>query len=424
MPSAMPRRHRVPRPVLVLLAACVAAVPAVAAPTTWPAGSGTAAAAAVPTLVVSDRAQEAGIYVVTNDQDSNSVVFDYDRDGVDDLLLSRHQLFGTELYRGSADGTFTLVKTLPLADRHGCDAADFNGDGWPDFYCAVGALRGTTNNKSNDLWLQDPYTHDFARVPGAWGASDGAGRGRDVAAFDANRDGLVDLFVGNGYGKLYPSYNKLYLNQGDRFVEQVSAPINKPGGICVAPADYDTDGDTDIYVCGNPNHLYRRNADGSYTDVGKALGLAPVSKEQGRDGDWADLDGDGLLDLVQTTPTALRIHYGTVAGTFSHDYVRPLGKGRNSAVVDVDLDGDLDIYVVTGRTADGTGNRPDYLMLNDGDGKTFTDHPDLPQAASGGGSNVSVLPSYLGRPALVVTNGDGGGDYFKGPRQLLVFSQY
>jgi hypothetical protein len=378
-------------------------------------------ARAAATLHVVDRARAAGIYRMANDQDSNSVVFDYDKDGISDLLLSRHQLYGTELFHGVAGGTFVLAKTLPVADRHGCDAADFNGDGWPDFFCAVGALHGTTDHKSNELWLQNPTTHDFAKAAGAWGAQDGAGRGRDVAAFDADDDGRIDLFVGNGYGNLYPSYDKLYLNRGGRFVEQVSAAINKPGGICVAPADYDADGDIDIYVCGTPNHLLRRNANGTYTDVGKALGLSPVS-EQGRDGDWADLDRDGHLDLVQTLPHSLRIHYGTAAGTFTHPFVRTLQKGRNAAVVDVDLDGDLDVYVVNGRTADGSGNLPDFLMLDNGGGKAFTDFAGLPQAASGGGSNVAVIPRYLGRPALVVTNGDDGGTAFQGPRQLLVFS--
>ncbi len=383
---------------------------------------GTAQVTVGPALTVTDRASASGIYRLTNDQDSNSVVFDYNKDGVKDLLLSRHQLYGTELFRGNSNGTFTLVKTLPLADRHGCDAGDFNGDSWPDFYCAVGAEGGTSNNKSNELWLQNKNTHAFSLVPGAWGADDPSGRGRDVAAFDANRDGRVDLFVGNGYANLYPSVNRLFINAGGRFVEQAGAAINNPGGVCVAPADYDRDGDIDIYACGTPNRLLQRQPNGTYSDVGTALGLAPVENEQGRDGDWADLDRDGDLDLVQVAPTALRIFYSTGAGAFNLNYTRTLQKGRNAAVCDVDQDGDLDVYVVNGRTADGSGNRPDLLMLNDGTGRRFTDHTGLPQAGTGGGSNVSVIPNYQGRPALVVTNGDDGGAAFTGPRQLLVFS--
>jgi FG-GAP-like repeat len=377
--------------------------------------------AAAPTAadvpVVTDQAPASGMYRLTNDQDSNTVVFDYNRDGVSDLILSRHQLFGTEVFAGNADGTFTLTQVLPLADRHGCDAADFNGDGWPDFYCAVGALQGTTNTKSNDLWFGtgDP-TVPFSRVPDVWGAVDPAGRGRDVAAFDANGDGLTDLFVGNTYGNVYPSPNRLFLNTGTGFIEQTGAAINKSGGICVAPTDYDLDGDTDIFVCGTPNHLLRRNLTGTYTDVGKSLGLSP--EQPSRDADWADLDFDGDPDLVQTSSNTLRIFTNNGNGTFTLTYQRPLTKGRNSAVADVDLNGLSDIYVVQGRTPSGS-NAPDILMLDTG--SSYVDHTALPNTASGGGSNVAVIPDYLGRPALVVTNGDDGGKYFKGPRQLLVF---
>lgn len=377
--------------------------------------------AAAPNLTVTDKAKTAGIYRLTNDQDSNTVVFDYDRDGVSDLILSRHQLYGTEIYHGHADGTFTLAQTLPLADRHGCDAADFDADGYPDFFCAVGAQRGTVNDKANELWLQDPAatTTPFTKVEGAWGAADPSGRGRDVAAFDANGDGRIDLFVGNLYPELYPSPNRLFLNTGTGFVEQRGAAINKTGGICVAPADYDHDGDVDIFVCGTPNHLLRRNADGSYTDVGKSLGLSP--EQPSRDAEWSDIDRDGDVDLIQVSPKTLRIFYSNGSGGFRVGFVRALVKGRNAALADVDQDGDEDLYVVEGRNSSGA-NAPDLLLLNAGTGHAFTKYFGLPQAGSGGGSNVSVIPTYLGRPALVVTNGDDGGAQFKGPRQLLVFA--
>lgn len=371
-------------------------------------------------LSASDLAAAAGIFKLTNDQDSNTVVFDYDRDGVSDLILSRHQLFGTEIFRGHADGTFTLTQTLPPADRHGCDSADFNADGLLDFYCAVGAEKGTTNDKANELWLQDPYDHEipFHKVDGAWGAADPAGRGRDVAAFDANGDQLVDLFVGNTYGKLYPSPNRLFLNTGGGFTEQRSTAINKSGGICVAPADFDSDGDTDIFVCGTPNHLLRRNADGSYTDVGKTLGLSVEAPS--KDADWHDYNRDGRPDLVQVSAQTLRVFYSTGTSAFTLGYSRPLVNGSNAALADVDLDGDKDAYVVEGRDSAGA-NAPDLLLLAGSSGTSFEPWGGLPQAQSGGGSNVAVIPDHLGRPALVVTNGAGGGAQFKGPRQLLVF---
>lgn len=390
-----------------IVACVVAAVPATALQ---------AGAAELPQA--RDVALTSGMYRSTNDLYGNPLVFDYDNDGVSDLLLGRHQTNGAEVFHGNLDGTFALVQTLPVVDRHGCDAGDFNGDGYADFYCAIGADGGTSDSKTNELWLQDPTSQGapFTLVPGAWGAVDPTGRGRTVAAFDANADGLVDIFVGNAVKTLYPSPNRLYLNTGSSFVEKTAAAINKSRGLCIAPADYDGDGDMDIFVCGTPNHLLRQNADGSYTDLGKSLGLSP--EQPSRDAHWIDYDRDGDLDLVQVSVKTLRIFYANGAGGFTLGYSRPIVAGRAAALADVDDDGDQDLYVVQSKSNTST-NMPDILMLNGGDGRTFVDFTGLPQAKGGSGSDVSVIPHYLGGPALVVTN--GGAASVKGPRQLIVF---
>ena len=268
------------------------------------------------------------------------MVFDYNNDAVSDLLLGRHQTNGAEIFRGNADGTFTLVQTLPVIDRHGCDSGDFNADGFADFYCAIGADGGPTDNKANELWFQSPSaTGDpFFKVDGAWGAIDPTGRGREVEAFDANGDDLVDLFVGNAVKTVYPSPNRLYLNTGTSFVEKTGAAINKSRGLCIAPADYDEDGDMDIFVCGTPNHLLRQNTDGSYSDLGKSLGLSP--EQPSRDAQWSDIDRDGDLDLVQMSVKTLRVFYSNGNGGFALGIARPVVAGRASAVLDVDVDGD------------------------------------------------------------------------------------
>ena len=206
----------------------------------------------------------------------------------------------------------------------------------------------------------------FFKVAGASGAIDPTGRGREVEAFDANGDGLVDIFVGNAVGTVYPSPNRLYLNTGTSFVEKTGAAINKSRGLCIAPADYDEDGDMDIFVCGTPNHLLRQNADGSYTDLGKSLGLSP--EQPSRDAQWSDLDRDGDLDLIQMSVKTLRVFYANGTGGFALGIARPVVAGRASAVIDVDVDGDDDIYVVLGKS-NTRSNMPDFLMLNSGDGR-------------------------------------------------------
>jgi len=174
-------------------------------------------------------------------------------------------LHPAELFRGNPDHTFTRVQQLPVADHHYCDSADFNGDGRPDFFCMVGADGGHSNNKANQLWLQNRHG-GFYLAPGAWGAADPSGRGRDVAAFDANRDGRPDLFLGNGSSKKFHSQNRLFLNVGQAFVENTKLTSDpRGGGICVSPADYNGDGWPDIFVCGRPNHLYTSVKGSRYT---------------------------------------------------------------------------------------------------------------------------------------------------------------
>ena len=397
-------------------AVVLAAATALTAGMTAPAAARRTFAAS--SLRVTDEAAAAGIARVTNDSFGNSLVFDYNSDGVADLLLSNHQLQPAELFRGNANGTFTKVRELPVADRHYCTSGDFDGDRRPDFFCTIGASGGHSDSKSNQLWLQrSPGT--FTMVAGAWGAADPAGRGRDVATLDANNDGRPDLFIGNGSGRNFPSSDKLFLNRRGSFAEHTGWTANpRGGGICVAPADYNRDGRTDIFVCGRPNHLYTAlRATTTYRDDAGRLG---INTEQGKDAQWGDLNGDGKLDLVVVGDTMLRVWLRQPGG-FTNSYSRPLQAGRNAGVADLDRDGHLDIYVVQGR-AGGTGpNVADVLLLGGGNGTSFTKFSGLPQASTGGGNEVSVIPHYNGRPALVVTNGGDGDRFLRGPRQLLVF---
>ncbi|HYE88109.1 MAG TPA: CRTAC1 family protein [Vicinamibacterales bacterium] len=118
-------------------------------------------------------------------------------------------------------------------------------------------------------------------------------------------------------------------------------------------ADYDNDGDPDMFVAfdGKPNRLYR-NDRGLFTDVAAAAGVA--DSRPTRAAAWGDLDADGDPDLlVGFTPmkdaSVLKLYRNT-AGRFSDitsesGLVVATGAVRQPAFIDFDGDGDLDLFI-------------------------------------------------------------------------------
>jgi penicillin G amidase len=131
-------------------------------------------------------------------------------------------------------------------------------------------------------------------------------------------------------------------------------------------ADYDNDGDPDLFVGfdGKPNRLYR-NDKGTFTDVAPAAGVA--DSRPTRAAAWADVDADGDPDLLLGfTPlkdaSVLKL-YRNNAGTFvdatsDAGLVVPTGAVRQPAWIDYDGDGDLDLFI-------GFRDRPNALYRND-----------------------------------------------------------
>ena len=127
--------------------------------------------------------------------------------------------------------------------------------------------------------------------------------GSGVVIFDADGDGDQDLFFANGRswpGQPPAGLPAFYQNNGTGgFVERTKAaglavPMYGMGG---AAADYDNDGDADLFTTGlDGNHLFRNNGAGVFTDVTAAGGL-PASTGFATGAAWFDYDKDGVLDL-------------------------------------------------------------------------------------------------------------------------------
>ncbi len=260
--------------------------------------------------------------------------------------------------------------------------------------------------------------------------------GPGCCVFDFDNDGLQDLYFVNGRwhtdisdnrgrslkGKLA---NALYRNNGDGTFTDVTAKAGVAGpedayGMAASAADYDNDGDLDLYVCNyGANLLYRNNADGTFTDVTAQAGVA--SPGWALAAPWFDYNGDGRLDLfvvhyleydkgefqrtgayykADNFPGPLsypgqpdQLFRNNGDGTFT-DVTKetglwePTGRGMGAVACDIDGDGDTDLYV----TNDAMANN---LWVNDGKGH-FTDMATETGTAFGeGGQGVSSMGPFV-----------------------------
>ncbi len=282
----------------------------------------------------------------------------------------------------------TSIHQLPEPFGGGLAILDYDGDGWLDVYCVQGGPYSAVSGQS-DLThgLGDRLFHNrgdgtFEDVSVKSGvAAFPRGHGHGVAVGDVDGDGRPDLFITR-----WRSY-ALYRNKGDGTFEDVTAAYGLGGSrdwpTSAAFADFDGDGDLDLYVChyaawdlsnprlcrdGNtkaylncnplvaealPDHLFR-NDGGRFVDVTAEAGIVD------RDGRGlgvvaADLDDDGRIDLFVTNDSTANFlfhnkggmrfeevgHDAGVAGNASGGYQAGMGV----AAGDLDGNGLVDLAV-------------------------------------------------------------------------------
>ncbi|HQV30591.1 MAG TPA: FG-GAP-like repeat-containing protein, partial [Calditrichia bacterium] len=285
---------------------------------------------------------------------SEGVVWsDFNNDGLPDIYVS-NLLSQKNLYYVNDGGGFNRVDSLGITarsgDSYGATSGDFNGDGLPDLF----VIHGLSNqDQNNQLFLNDG-AGGFTEVSATPIVSDG-GRSWSCSAIDFDRDGFLDIFVAN-----YGQNNALYRNDGTgNFTKVTTGAVVSDGGFSLgnAWADYDLDGDPDLFVAnanlgsgtGAANFLYRNNGDGTFTKITEGQIVTDTHLSVG--GSWGDYDNDGDPDLFVTNyggqNNALYRNNGD--GTFTNQILsRPANGGGSSvgsAWGDYDNDGDLDLFV-------------------------------------------------------------------------------
>ena len=230
-----------------------------------------------------------------------------------------------------------------------------------------------------------PVTDTFVDVADRWGigrphqAAKPCGFNAVGAAWgDVDSDRDLDLFLPQQRG---PSL--LWVRGGGaRFSESAErAGLARPGaGTAASFADYDNDGDQDLYVgVRGRNRLYRNDGRGRFDDVTRRAGVGDRGPTNAVS--WTDFDGDGQLDLYVANgdncddPVLApdRLYRNRGDGTFD-DVARLLPVGVTQGITlavawfDYDQDGDSDLYLAN----DFLGFRGNTLLRNEG-GDGFTD---------------------------------------------------
>ena len=293
----------------------------------------------------------------------------------------------------------------PAADYAKPPPADYTGQSqgkalppiqFSEIAAAAGLDFNHQNGASGDKWMPETM-------------------GSGCALFDYDGDGDLDaLLVNSSYwpakgGDGRPT-SKLFGNRGDGTFEDVTAAAGLDFsfyGMGVAVADYDADGDQDVYLTALGDNVLLRNEGGRFVDVAQGAGVKGSEwedeagrrqKEWSTAALWADVDGDGWLDLLvanyvrwspdhdiftsldgtnksYATPqqypgSSCRLYRNQGDGTFVEVTAAagldlPEAKSMGAAMEDFDGDGAIDM-VITNDT------QPNYLLHNRGDG-TFVE---------------------------------------------------
>ena len=251
------------------------------------------------------------------------VVDDFDGDDHLDVFTTTFDTSeSARFFRNNGDGTFT--DRTREAGLHGLNGglnavqADYDNDGDLDLYVLRGAWLGKAGRHPNSL-LRNRGDGVFEDVTFDAGLAQPSYPTQTASWADYDHDGDVDLYVGNERNADIEAPCQLFRNNGDGTFTDVATQAgvdNRSFVKGVVWGDYDGDRFPDLYVStlGGANRLYRNNRDGTFSDVAPALG---VSEPGDSFPVWFwDFDNDGALDLYVSSYRGVTDAVSAVAASY------------------------------------------------------------------------------------------------------------
>ncbi len=239
------------------------------------------------------------------DHAGGAIVDDFDNDGYLDVVSSTLDTKGQlRFFRNRGDGGFVeLTETANLDGIFGglnINQADFDNDGDLDILVLRGAWLEADGRIPNSL-LRNNGDLSFTDVTFEAGLAEAHYPTQTAAWADYDNDGDLDLFVGNESTEAQVSPSQLFRNDGNGAFEEVSQQAgvrNFRRAKGASWGDYDADRFPDLYVSNldGGNRLYHNNRDGTFSDMAPELGV--TAPTDGFSTWFWDIDNDGALDLL------------------------------------------------------------------------------------------------------------------------------
>lgn len=305
-----------------------------------------------------------------------AVVDDFDGDErLDVVVTDWHPRGQMRLFHNRGDGTFE--DRTEAANLRGITGglnlihADYDNDGDLDLFVLRGGWFFETGRMANSLLANDG-SGKFRDVTFAVGLAEPFLPTQTAAFADYDRDGDLDLYIGNEHSARCAAPSQLFRNDGGRFTDVAAQAgvTNLRYAKGVAWGDIDGDLDADLYVCNidGPNRLYENRGDGTFVDVAPQRG---VTRPTAGFATWFfDYDNDGALDLFAANydtgighiesyyshgplrSETMQLYRGDGRGGFT-DVTQRMGLAFPTSPMgcnfgDLDGDGWLDFYLGTG----------------------------------------------------------------------------